>query len=330
MNAWTTQLRKWPMLTVFVFGQVSNVLSVIVLTRPKLRKNTCSLYLIGSSISNTICIFAGIFYFVLSSGFSYSLTAKSRILCKVLPFTYYSALFLASWFILLACIDRYCSTHKRAIIRRFSHINTAKWLVVLVPLLCFLMHIHILFYMDWIQTNQCSYTTYNFLLFFYVYYVVVYAFMTPILYIAFAVLTIYNVRKTKKIVAIVVQRNGTMFQPQRQQLTLNAQLLRMLLVQVISFVILTMPLAAWNVYIGITASNEKTTTRKDLENLLSVCFRLLTFVNIGSTCLVYTITARVFRDELRAIFQYLWFRTGVQRPSYYSIFSVSRRVVPTK
>ncbi|UJR14910.1 hypothetical protein I4U23_001894 [Adineta vaga] len=328
MDAWTAQLRQWPMLTILIFGQISNVLTVLVLSRPKLRKNTCSLYLIGSSVSNTVCIFVGIFYFVVSSGFGYSLSTQSRIFCKILPFTYYSTLFLASWFILLACIDRYCSTHKRAAIRRFSHINIAKWVLILMPLFCFLVHIHILVFMDWIQVNRCSFISFNFLLFFYIYYVVVYAFMTPILYVIFAVLTIYNVQKTKKVVALVIQRNGTTIRSQKQQLTLNAQLLRMLLVQVISFVILTMPLAAWNVYGGISYYQFKTTTRRSLENLISVNFRILTFINIGSTCFVYAVTARVFREELRAIFRCQWFRKAITHSRLYGSFTISRRIAP--
>jgi len=234
MDAWTAHLRQWPMLTVFMFGQISNGLSVLVLARPKLRKNTCSLYLCGASVSNTVCIFVGIFYYVVSNGFGYSFASKSRVLCKLLPFMYYSTLFLASWFILLACIDRYCSTHPRATIRRFSHMKAAKPLLILLPLLSFVVHMHILIYIDWIKVNQCSFIVFNYLLFFYVYYVVVYAFMTPILYIIFAVLTIYNVQKTKRTVALVIQRSGSFIQPRQrqQQQTINGQLLRMLLVQV--------------------------------------------------------------------------------------------------
>jgi hypothetical protein len=232
MDVWTAELRRWPMLMVLGFGQTSNILSVLVLSRRKLRKNACSLYLIGASISNTICLFFGLFNFVLNPGFGYSLSSQSRFACKFLPFMYYSTLILASWFILLACIDRYCSTNSRAAIRRFSHIKTAKQLMIFLPILSCIVHVHLLIYIDWIQVGRCSFITFNYLLFFYVYYVVVYAFMTPILYGIFAVLTIYNVHKTKKAVALVIQRNRAIIQPTKRQQTLNAQLLRMLLVQV--------------------------------------------------------------------------------------------------
>jgi hypothetical protein len=232
MDVWTVELRQWPMVIVCAFGQLSNILSVLVLIRPKLRKNSCSLYLIGASISNTICIFIGLFYFVITTGFGYSLPSISRVLCKLLPFMYYSTLFLASWFIILACTDRYCSTHSRVAIRQFSHINIAKRLLIFLPIFSCIIHMHILIYVDWIQVGRCSFITFNYVIFFYIYYVVVYAFMTPIFYVIFAVLTIYNVRKTKKTVAMAIQKCLPIIQPQKRQLTLNSQLLRMLLVQV--------------------------------------------------------------------------------------------------
>ena len=107
MNQWTAELQRWPMVTVFMVGQTSNVLSVLVLARPKLRKNTCSLYLLGASVSNTVCLFFGLFVYVLNSGFNVLVTSQSNFLCKFLPYIYFSSLFLASWFILLACIDRF-------------------------------------------------------------------------------------------------------------------------------------------------------------------------------------------------------------------------------
>lgn len=232
MDVWTAELRRWPMVFILAFGQASNILSVLVLLRRRLRRNTCSLYLIGASISNTICLIISLLYIVLSSGFGYSLVSKSRVLCKFLPFMYYTTLFLASWFILLACSDRYCSTHSKVSIRRFSDIKIAKRLLLILPFAACIIHVHILVFMDWVSVGRCTFLSFNYIIFFYIYYVVVYAFMTPILYFIFAVLTIYNVHKTKKTVAIAVQKHGQLINPQKRQLSLNAQLLRMLLVQV--------------------------------------------------------------------------------------------------
>ncbi|CAF1124044.1 unnamed protein product [Rotaria sp. Silwood1] len=328
MDAWTAEIRRWPMLIIFIFGETSNLLSVFVLARSKLRKNTCSLYLLGASISNTICIFVGLLYFVISSGFEYSFVSKTRGLCKFLPFIYYSTLFLASWFILLACIDRYCSTHLRAKIRQFSHINTAKWFIIFLPCISFILHIHILIYIDWIKVGLCSFIAFNYLLFFYAYYVAIYAFMIPILYIVFSVLTINNVRRTKKTMILVIKRNGTNIRPKKRLQTLDAQLLRMLLVQVISFFILTMPLAVWNVYLGISYYRPKSAATTSLEGFLSVNFRLLTFINLSSTCIVYVVTSRLFRAELWALFRCQWFKKTNKNERQFRVFFISQRIAP--
>ena len=324
MDQWTAEIRRWPMVGILTFGLVSNILTVLVLSRPKLRKNTCSLYLIGASVSNTLCIVVSLFYFTISNGFGYSFTAKSRVLCKLLPYLYYTTLFLASWFVLLACTDRYCSTHSQTFVRRFSHLNIAKRLLIFLPLFTLLIHIHLLIYIDWIEYGRCTFLTFNFLLFLFIYYVVVYAFMTPILYMIFAILTIVNVQKAKKKVVCTVQKYAsTIPLPQRRQ-TLNAQLLRMLLVQVISFVILTMPLAIWNVYLGISYYQSKSTGTRSLESFLSASFRYLTNINIASTCVIYTVTARVFREELWALFQCHGLKNSIRRR-----FFTAARIAPT-
>jgi hypothetical protein len=89
-----------------------------------------------------------------------------------------------------------------------------------------------------------------------------------------------------------------------------------------------MPLAAWNVYVGGSYYQKKSTTRKSLENLLSACFGLLTYINIGSTCVVYTVTSRVFREELRALFQFKWLKKFIRQQQQSVIFYISRRIGP--
>jgi hypothetical protein len=89
-----------------------------------------------------------------------------------------------------------------------------------------------------------------------------------------------------------------------------------------------MPLAAWNVYEGVSYYWAKSSTTRSLEALISVSFRFLTFINIGSTCVVYTLTARVFREELWALFQCQWLQKAIKRERQSHLFYVSRRITP--
>jgi hypothetical protein len=201
-------------------------------------------------------------------------------------------------------------------------------MLVFLPLFAFLVHFYILIYMDLIQVGQCTFLTFTFLIYFYVYYVVVYALLTPILYVIFAVLTIYNVQKAKRRVALAIERCGPVTLPPQRRQTLNAQLLRMLLVQVCSFVILTMPLAAWNIYGGITYYWPKSSTTRSLQALLLVGFRYLTFINIGSTCVIYAVTGRLFYQELLALFRCQWLKNAWRSKQHFRLFTVSPRISP--
>jgi len=89
-----------------------------------------------------------------------------------------------------------------------------------------------------------------------------------------------------------------------------------------------MPLAAWNVYGGITYYRTKSNTTLSLESLLSVNFRFLTFINIGSTCVIYALTARLFRQQLWALFRCQWLKNAFKREQHLRVFAISRRIAP--
>jgi hypothetical protein len=89
-----------------------------------------------------------------------------------------------------------------------------------------------------------------------------------------------------------------------------------------------MPLAAWNLFLGISYYSVKSSTTISIEALISVNFRFLNFINIGSTCVVYALTARLFREEFRALFRCQWLRNAIRREQHSPIFLVSRRVAP--
>ena len=89
-----------------------------------------------------------------------------------------------------------------------------------------------------------------------------------------------------------------------------------------------MPLAVWNVYSGISFYQTKSSATRSLESLLSVNFRCLTFINIASTCVIYTVTARLFREELWALFQYPWLKNALRNRIHPQPFLISSRIAP--
>ena len=89
-----------------------------------------------------------------------------------------------------------------------------------------------------------------------------------------------------------------------------------------------MPLAAWNIYTGISVYWQKSPSTRSLEALISINFRLMTCINIGSTCVVYSLTSRLFREELLALFQWQWFKKVIGREEQTRIFSIPRRIAP--
>lgn len=89
-----------------------------------------------------------------------------------------------------------------------------------------------------------------------------------------------------------------------------------------------MPLAVWNVYSGISYYQSKSSATRSLESLISVNFRSLTFIHIASTCVIYTLTARLFREELWALFQCHWLKNFLRQRMHPQPFLISSRIAP--
>ncbi len=81
-----------------------------------------------------------------------------------------------------------------------------------------------------------------------------------------------------------------------------------------------MPLAAWNIYLGISYYWAKSSATRSLEALISVNFRFLTFINIGSTCAVYTRGSPVHVHELSSNERKNWSKVLFERTELFEQF----------
>ncbi|CAF1002127.1 unnamed protein product [Didymodactylos carnosus] len=276
---------------IFIFGQIGNILTIMVFTQKSLRTNTCSLYILASSVSNIVALTFGMLFIILINGYGITLTARAPILCKIQPYLFYVSYFLSSWFIMLACIDRYYSSHRSAERRQFSRPLIAYRLIIFTTIVSFLVHIHLIIYMDFVK-NKCASTSYYYSLFVYSYYMAVYAVMTPVIYIIFGILTIRNVNQSRR--AIVPRQYS-------RQRAINTQIIYMLIIQVISFICLTAPYAIFDLYIGLTYQRVKSLERLVIEAFIQSVLLLWSLINSGINFYIYTLAGTIFRKELTKI-----------------------------
>ncbi|CAF1468139.1 unnamed protein product [Adineta steineri] len=208
--------------------------------------------------------------------------------CKIKTFLTYIGLASSAWFIVGACADRYASSAATVHIRSFSQVKVARRVVLIISTLVFLDYFQMNFcFYGAIQAANCStvsrfcsvWNDYNLL--------ITFSLLPPILMFIFGWLTIRNVRTTGHL------------RPQTS--VKDRQLTTMLLIQVISTAILTLPISIQKLYSEITLNQVKSQQSKLIESFFATFVVLLALMNTSTSFYLFTLTGKIFRKELKNI-----------------------------
>jgi hypothetical protein len=123
-----------------ILGNIGNLFIVLIFLRQ--RQNPCAIYIISSAIVNSLYVT----YYLLISVFpmNYSDGTSSVLAgCKLSIYTSNVLGQLPRTMIILACVDRFMITNKRATFRALSTPKRAKWLVFFSVIFWLLFTIHI-------------------------------------------------------------------------------------------------------------------------------------------------------------------------------------------
>ena len=266
-----------------VVGVIGNSLNILTLSRPNLRNNACSRYFLALSSNNliySICII----YYLLSNGYSMDGRTVSVVSCKILLYIGTISPFLSPYFIVLASIDRYFVSSSNARIRRFSNVIVAKWSISIFVICSLIFYINTLVLGDVYSGPRCTIrgsTLYSKI--FLLASVILSAGVPPCLMAIFGSLTIYNI-------------SGRRLLPQgemRHRRT-EGQLIRMLLVQVGTYMVLNVPLCIIYLILALPTGYVPT-----VEMYFAYSVTLFPFhFSFATTFFLYILSARIYREEL--------------------------------
>lgn len=159
-----------------------------------------------------------------------------------------------------------------------SHFKHACYSTVLVTLigLASYSHVLILFNIEQRQSTPVCYAhtgiyqiLYDFI------YFATYSFIPPILMMIVGLGTFRNIHQTRRRIESVGTVNGTFHHLRKR----DRQLIKMLLVQLICTVILTLPIAIQKLYTTLTQNMIKDSYQIAEENFISQLLRILTHIN---------------------------------------------------
>ncbi|CAF3391115.1 unnamed protein product, partial [Rotaria sp. Silwood2] len=148
-----------PYFTIIV-GTIGSFCNLLTFTSRQLRRNSCALYFLCSTIFDLIYLTFGASTRLMSDHYSYILPRRSVVFCKVRTYLAVAIPALATFFLTLASVDRCLLTSKSRKWRRLSCISIARHTAVLSVIFWLLCFCHMIVYYDLqlVDVNNNIYT----------------------------------------------------------------------------------------------------------------------------------------------------------------------------
>jgi hypothetical protein len=309
-----------------IVGVVGNILNCLVFLRKRLRHNPCSIFFVAASLANITVM---IYYIIptIYSVYNSPLENTNLIYCKLRLYIRNALLVISRSYLTLACVACYAQTSRNARIRSLCQPKLVIRIVLIVPIIWFIIPLHIPFLTN-IQNGKCLMWTGAAALYHSIYICFVAAILPTSLMIVFSLLAYKNLRQMLRNirpinVSIIGQEEGHGQHIGRIRLNYNdRQLSKMLFVQIIVYMIFTISYPIQTLYTATTViiGETKSDERQIIENftLFVTSSFLLNFYSAASFFVFLTSSA--FRKGLRRIFVSLFrYQCKINR----------RRIMPT-
>ena len=220
-----------------IFGVVGNILSILIFTRPALRRS-CSIYFLAGSVNGLVIRLFGAVTRWLGDGFpNLDPTHTSLIYCRFRSYLVYVIYNLAPYFTACITIDRYCSSSPNANIRRLSaRVGIAYIVIPVVILATAIAYIHMVIRFTII--NSVCRPDLGFYAEFFPFFTTAYYFLAIGIIVIFGLGTSHNIRSQRKRIQPVVNVTTA---AERRRMRGDAQLLLILLIHVICYISLALP-----------------------------------------------------------------------------------------
>lgn len=316
LSSITLNINIYGTMVLFIVGIISSALNLLVFLKASLRKNPCTIYLIAINILNVFYVS----WTNLVRIFKYSLrldpSITDIIFCR---FLFYSAFLLSnceSTYFIVASIDRVLITSSNANIRARSTPRLAITSLAIITLFYAIAHIHAFFFIDILRFGPyysvCYYRPGPYTTFLTIYSIGYNGIIIISLMIIFGLWALTNVRRLgqpkqqtagQPAGAVPVGRPNTL-QPK------DRQLIRMLMAELVLYIICKCPVQFVSIYNEITKYQVKSGEQSSIEQSILQLTYVLFFVENCVGAYVNILVSKTFRTELKDSFQkvFLYFR----------------------
>ncbi|UJR20308.1 hypothetical protein I4U23_023439 [Adineta vaga] len=297
----------------YITGVVGAILNIITFLQKQIRQNSCAVYFLSGSILD-LCLMNVTILLDIIITFNKILSNRiypSRVWCKLGNYLTFLLTCLSSSFITLASFDRFCMSSLNQTLRKWSRLIISRIVVIIMLMMWALFGLHVPIAYDYIQdpitnASRCTVQTSLAAVFIAIdgyFYSLFNGAIVPFLLLVFGIMIIYNVRKSRRRVAVQVEgrNNNSRIEIGTVRSRQNSHMIKMLLVQVLLTIILNIP------YVIIYLLGFYQTIPADplpLFVLITCSFiaRWFYYMNYCKNFYVNTLTSALFRSSLRKQF----------------------------
>lgn len=145
-------LWKYVSPVLIVLGTVGNVLSIIVLLRPRLRQSTTMFYLTCLSFGDLFTLYTGLLRYWIRETFDTDLRHLSSASCKTHTFLVYYSLDFTVWVLVSVTIDRCLSVTFPFKSKRICSLSRSRWVIGVILFVFCLKNLHFFWTIDLVHT----------------------------------------------------------------------------------------------------------------------------------------------------------------------------------
>ncbi len=207
-----------------VIGIIGCLCNFITFTSPQLRKTSCTFYFLLSAVFELLSITFGLISRFAADHLGSTLINTDRVYCKLRAYLVSALPLAATYLVLLASIDRCMSSSVSARLRSFSQLKVAYGASAFAAVLAFASCAHILVGYD--LRPRCGALPGVFAMYDGMFVVFWLGILPHMLMLAFGCVTLMNVRRTKRRIAMKPTANAAVAtQQQRRDQKTDTQLI---------------------------------------------------------------------------------------------------------
>lgn len=289
-------------------GSINTVLNLMVFTKVTLRKNPCTICFVAVNIFNFAYFYLGLLPTTLAAGYNIDPSVTNISYCR---FRYYIGEVLAggiSICLILAAIDRTLITSPNAGTRQRSTHRFVIISMIIMVLFWSICNVHVLIFVDIIQYepnySACYYQPGGYTIFISYYLLVAYGILPPLLLSIFGIWTMRNItqvrgrRQHPNSMHAGTTGIGRTYVLQSK----DRQLIRMLLVDIISYLMCKCPITFFTIYLQIRQYAHKSVDRQLIEQAILQLLYFWYYVDNCISCYTNILVSKTFRNELKNTF----------------------------